>query len=193
MAYATINVVIDFIIYIMPMPAFYKLQLPLSQRIGLIILFSVGSIVVVAGVMREYYIHITVYKTYDVTWEGYDLWIWTAVEVNLGVICGSVPSLKPLLFRSRSRNTSYYSQAYGMSSNITSDRIRMTRRTRDEETDILTDAITVKHDVIVGSTRKATSGDDSRVRENNAEWSSASSIDHHVTAWDGQRPGQGRS
>lgn len=51
--------------------------------------------------------HKVVYDTYDVTWDGFDLWIWTAVEVNLGVICGCVPSLKPLVFRYRSRSTTY--------------------------------------------------------------------------------------
>lgn len=36
-------------------------------------------------------------KTYDITWEGFNLWMWAAVEVNLGVICGCVPVLRPLL------------------------------------------------------------------------------------------------
>ena len=35
-------------------------------------------------------------ETYDITWEGFNLWIWAAVEVNLGVICGCVPVLRPL-------------------------------------------------------------------------------------------------
>lgn len=38
-------------------------------------------------------------ETYDVTWEGFYLWIWAAVEVNLGVICGCVPALRPLFCR----------------------------------------------------------------------------------------------
>lgn len=38
-------------------------------------------------------------ETYDVTWEGFSLWIWAAVEVNLGVICGCVPALRPLIYK----------------------------------------------------------------------------------------------
>lgn len=38
-------------------------------------------------------------ETYDITWEGFNLWIWAAVEVNLGVICGCVPVLRPLLVK----------------------------------------------------------------------------------------------
>ncbi|KAK3290404.1 uncharacterized protein B0H64DRAFT_452362 [Chaetomium fimeti] len=35
-------------------------------------------------------------ETYDVTWYGFHLWMWTAVEVHLGIICGCVPWLKSL-------------------------------------------------------------------------------------------------
>ena len=36
-------------------------------------------------------------ETYDVTWEGFWMWVWAAVECNLGVICGCVPALRPLM------------------------------------------------------------------------------------------------
>jgi len=34
--------------------------------------------------------------TYDVTWDGYSVWIWTCVECDLAIICTSVPCLRPL-------------------------------------------------------------------------------------------------
>jgi len=105
-----INVVTDFIIYVLPMPTLFHLTLPTSQRIGLMILFGVGGVIVVAGSFRAYWVHAVLYDTYDVTWEGFNLWIWTAVETNVGVICGCIPSLKPVLFRSRSQQGS---KAYG--------------------------------------------------------------------------------
>lgn len=49
--------------------------------------------------MRLYWvIQVTLY-TYDVTWDGFELWIWTAVEVNMGVVCGCAPMLRPLVMR----------------------------------------------------------------------------------------------
>lgn len=71
------------------------------------ILFGFGSVVIIAGIMRNYWVHYVVYETYDVTWEGFYLWIWAAVEVNLGVICGCVPSLKILVWPSKSRKSTY--------------------------------------------------------------------------------------
>jgi hypothetical protein len=81
---------------VLPLPALYRAKLPLSQRIGLIVLFSFGMIVVFAACIRTYYIHVVVQASYDVTWEGFHLWLWTAVEVQLGIICGCVPWLKSL-------------------------------------------------------------------------------------------------
>jgi hypothetical protein len=100
---STLNVVTDFMIYALPIPTLVKLSLPWSQRIGLIVLFGVGGVIVVAGSFRAYWIHFTLYETYDATWEGYNIWVWTAVETNVGVICGCIPALKPLLFPARAR------------------------------------------------------------------------------------------
>ncbi|KAI8717541.1 hypothetical protein NCS52_00830300 [Fusarium sp. LHS14.1] len=106
---AITTVVTDLLVCAIPLPTLFKLKLPLSQRIALIVVFSLGLVVVFAASMRAYWTHYVTDETYDVTWEGFYLWIWTAVEANLGVICGSVPALRPL-FRSmfRSKSSSYY-------------------------------------------------------------------------------------
>jgi len=104
---AIVTVFVDIMVYVLPMPTLYKLRLPVVQRVGLMILFGFGSVVIIASIMRTYWIYHVVYQTYDVTWEGFDLWIWTAVEANLGVICGCVPSLKVLVWPRRSRKRLY--------------------------------------------------------------------------------------
>lgn len=85
------------------MPILWKLQLPNKQRLSLLALFSLGAFACLASIMRTYYSHYVIYQTYDVSWAGYNLWIWTALEVNLGVISGSIPALKPLFFKVVSR------------------------------------------------------------------------------------------
>lgn len=94
------TVITDFIVFILPMPTLYSLRLPTLQRVALLAVFGFGLIVVVASAMRTYWVYYVVGETFDVTWEGFSLWIWTAVETNLGVICGCVPALKPLFFGS---------------------------------------------------------------------------------------------
>jgi len=53
----------------------------------------------VASIVRFYYLYKTLVTTYDVTWEGYNIWLWTAVEVDLFIITSSVPPLRPLVRR----------------------------------------------------------------------------------------------
>ena len=100
---SVLNVVTDFMIYALPIPTLFTLSLPWTQRVGLVVLFSVGGVIVVASSFRAYWVHYTLFETYDSTWEGYQIWLWTAVETNVGVICGCIPALKPLLFPHRAR------------------------------------------------------------------------------------------
>ncbi|KAF1995916.1 hypothetical protein P154DRAFT_331548 [Amniculicola lignicola CBS 123094] len=100
---STLNVVTDFMIYVLPMPTLFKLSLPVSQRIGLMVLFGIGGVIVVASSFRAYWIHYVLFRTYDVTWQGFQIWVWTAIETNMGVICGCIPALKPLLFPARAK------------------------------------------------------------------------------------------
>ncbi|KAH7171481.1 hypothetical protein EDB81DRAFT_198888 [Dactylonectria macrodidyma] len=112
---AITTVATDLLVCALPIPTLLKLKLPLSQRIALIVLFSLGIVVVFAASMRAYWSHYVTEETYDVTWEGFYLWIWTAVEANLGVICGSIPALRPLfrtIFRSKSSSYDKTSTAY---------------------------------------------------------------------------------
>jgi hypothetical protein len=98
------------------------------------------GIIVVAGSFRAYWVHYTLFETYDATWEGYQIWVWTAVETNVGVICGCIPALKPLLFRTLARQqTSRYANGSSHSrrkEKVTPamDQVEMdTRKLTDEE------------------------------------------------------------
>lgn len=82
--------------YTLPLPTLARLRLPLVQRCLLVFVFSMGLVVVVAGCLRTYWATRVMF-TYDVTWNGFNVWTWTAVEVNLGVVCGCAPLLRPLV------------------------------------------------------------------------------------------------
>ncbi|KXJ86783.1 hypothetical protein Micbo1qcDRAFT_218982, partial [Microdochium bolleyi] len=105
LAQTIVTAVTDFLVYILPMPTLWAVRLPRAQRIGHMALLGLGSVLIAAACMRAYWIWYVEFMTYDVTWYGSYLWMWAAVEVNLGVICSSVPAIKPLLVR-RSRSES---------------------------------------------------------------------------------------
>jgi hypothetical protein len=54
--------------------------------------------VCIAGALRLYYSIITD-KSPDTPWEGFYLWTWESIEINLGIVCASAPCLKSLITR----------------------------------------------------------------------------------------------
>ncbi|KAK3937012.1 hypothetical protein QBC46DRAFT_268500 [Diplogelasinospora grovesii] len=123
------TVVIDFIVWALPLWTLYHVRLPTSQRVALLLLFGIGGCVVIAACMRTYWVHRVVDETYDVTWNGFELWIWTAVEVHLGVICGCVPILKALFRGACTRSPS--PQDWVGLGNIGRSGERLTKNTSD--------------------------------------------------------------
>jgi hypothetical protein len=77
---------------------YYTLDVPRAQRIGLNIIFGLGLLVAGAGIGRTYYL-IKLGNTYDTSWTGFELLIWTIIELQLGIICACAPSLRAFFRR----------------------------------------------------------------------------------------------
>ncbi|THZ19006.1 hypothetical protein D6C89_07985 [Aureobasidium pullulans] len=91
-----LNCISDLLVTLLPIPIIMGLNMPLRQRIGVSILLSLGLVVTVAGVVRTYYIWRTLMDTYDETWDSMPLYICATVEIDLAILCGCAPALKPL-------------------------------------------------------------------------------------------------
>ncbi|KAK6352031.1 hypothetical protein TWF718_005180 [Orbilia javanica] len=137
MIFGVLNCLSDLYVFFLPIREVWGIQLPKKQRLGLIFVFALGSIVCIAGIIRIYYIWIVFSPTnWDFTYQGGPLYIVTAIEGDLGILCASLPALKPLIHRyapgllssghGRSR-PSGVSPSYRLSS-YDADRRRDTRR-----------------------------------------------------------------
>lgn len=92
-----LNSISDLLTTILPIPIVMRLKMPLRQRTGVCVLLSMGGIVTIAGVIRIYYTWESLIASWDESWRAYPLWIATAVEIHLGMICACVPAWKSLL------------------------------------------------------------------------------------------------
>ncbi|KFZ25164.1 hypothetical protein V502_00358 [Pseudogymnoascus sp. VKM F-4520 (FW-2644)] len=90
------NTITDIYVYVLPMRLVWKTNLPKSKRIGLVGIFGAGFLVCVAGGLRLYYT-IATQTSDDSPWMGFHMYTWEATEVNLGIVCASVPPLKALI------------------------------------------------------------------------------------------------
>ncbi|KAI9822099.1 MAG: hypothetical protein M1826_000559 [Phylliscum demangeonii] len=95
-ASAAVSILTDVMIFLLPLRQIWKLHLPLKQRIGVIGILGTGLSACIISVVRVLYLAALAGK-YDVTWHIYPNILWTIVEVNVGIICGCMPTLKPLV------------------------------------------------------------------------------------------------
>ncbi|KAI1173295.1 hypothetical protein F4777DRAFT_456664 [Nemania sp. FL0916] len=91
-----INTVTDFIVAILPIRTTMTLQLSKRQRVIVASLFGIGLIASSVGIARTYFIWLLFTTSdYDTTWQGWNVWLASLVELHLGIICASIPATKP--------------------------------------------------------------------------------------------------
>lgn len=114
---APLNIITDLAIFFLPMPILTSMRLPKKQKIILVITFGFGIFVAVVDVIRIAYLqsaqratlgavemeqHSTgndQRNTGDFSWYASLCFMWSTVEINLGIMCGCVPAMKPLARR----------------------------------------------------------------------------------------------
>jgi len=105
LAAGIINILTDFAVVILPIRMVLTLRLPRRDLIMVAILFGLGFISCLAGIARTYYLYITT-TTHDQVWAAYPVWVTSAIELYLGVICASIPATKPFF-------STYLPQVFG--------------------------------------------------------------------------------
>ncbi|KAH9842170.1 hypothetical protein Tdes44962_MAKER01548 [Teratosphaeria destructans] len=89
---------IDLGLLVVPIPLVWKLQMGLRQRLACLGVFMLGGFVVVASVVRIWYLHKN-QKSADPLWGISPVYIWSSVEPFIGIICACLPTLSPLFKR----------------------------------------------------------------------------------------------
>jgi hypothetical protein len=113
---APVNIITDIAILFLPIPILTGMRLPRKQKIILVATFSFGVFVTVVDVVRIAYLQQAAQNRFkivkgqggnagkivqesDFSWYASLSFMWSAVEVCVGIICACVPSLKPLFAR----------------------------------------------------------------------------------------------
>ncbi|KAH7009426.1 uncharacterized protein B0I36DRAFT_226338, partial [Microdochium trichocladiopsis] len=91
-----LSIVEDVAILILPMKQIWQLQIQRHRRITLVALFSIGSFACLTSMIRMKYA-VSYSTTFDATWDGVDIVVWSAVEQFCALLCGSLPALRPLV------------------------------------------------------------------------------------------------
>jgi len=91
-ATCVVNIFSDVVIFLLPIYTIWGLKMPLTQRLGVLAMFSVGVITILTSVVRAAIL--PQMSGADQSWVTASASIWSQLECNLLVICGTVPTLK---------------------------------------------------------------------------------------------------
>ncbi|TDZ33861.1 Satratoxin biosynthesis SC1 cluster protein 4 [Colletotrichum spinosum] len=122
-ANAGISIVLDFWMLALPLSQVRSLNLHWKKKIGVALMFFVGTFVTVVSILRLQSL-VAFAKSQNPTWDQYGVAIWSTVEINTGIICACMPSVRiilvqlfPRLMGTTRRGTSaaakYYIQSSG--------------------------------------------------------------------------------
>ncbi|KAF0321073.1 integral membrane protein [Colletotrichum asianum] len=99
LAYAnsSVNILTDLLFGIaIPAPMLWTLNVPTRVRISLMIILGLGVFACAAACVKVYYVVTAYGKSFDPLWDSRDIQMWTVIEANIGIIAGSLPTLRPL-------------------------------------------------------------------------------------------------
>lgn len=111
---APVNIITDLAILALPLPVLTGMRLPFRQKMILVFTFTLGIFVTVVDVVRIYYLQqaitdvspgassnpeATFGDQAEFAWNASLSLMWSAVEVNIGIACACIPTLKPLIVR----------------------------------------------------------------------------------------------
>jgi len=108
---ALLNIFADLALLAFVIPKILGLQIAKKQKLSLLGIVCLSILAIIAASVRlARVIHVANSK--DVSWDSYDITIWSSVEVNTGIFCASAAAIKPLI---RKLSPSFLSSGAGTS------------------------------------------------------------------------------
>lgn len=130
-ANASLNIITDIVICLMPVPVLNKLRLPRKQKFALIAVFCLGLFVCLTSVLRLkalYYISIST----DVTWDNTPAAYWSSLECNFAVVAACLPTLRKTVSRFFPRFFSSHSDPDSAHRHVPSRKTKTKSRTNND-------------------------------------------------------------
>jgi hypothetical protein len=97
-SYGFIDIAFDVYLLILPQYKIWNMRMELHRKIAVGTVMSFALLAIVASVMRLPFIFKTM-NSYDSSWVGMELTVWSSLELTLGISCTCAPALRAFFTR----------------------------------------------------------------------------------------------
>jgi hypothetical protein len=95
--YQAVSILGDIIILAIPICLFRDLNVPRRAKFALIGVLCLGVFTCICAIVKTVLLPALFTRSPDKSWDLAQLVLWASLEMCIGMICGSIPSLRPLL------------------------------------------------------------------------------------------------
>ncbi|KAH8732024.1 hypothetical protein GQ44DRAFT_735705 [Phaeosphaeriaceae sp. PMI808] len=95
---SVVSIVLDWAIWMLPIPVVGRLRLPHRQKMGLQCVFGLGVFVCIVSVLRLALVHHFAFKG-EISKAGAFTLMWSTIEINVAITCASLLVMKPFFAR----------------------------------------------------------------------------------------------
>ncbi|KAJ4359878.1 uncharacterized protein N0V89_000434 [Didymosphaeria variabile] len=97
-ANAAISIAVDFWMLAIPLSQIVHLKMAARKKIAVTSMFLVGTFVTVVSILRLQSL-VAFANSTNPTWDQWDVTRWSVIEINVGITCACMPTLRVLLAR----------------------------------------------------------------------------------------------
>lgn len=101
----------DLWILVLPLKLIMRIPRPPREKIALFIIFGLGIVSTIASTVRLQSLRIFTLSN-DPFYDSLPINTWSMVEVNIGILCASIPTLKPLVSKAQRHRTEHALRKY---------------------------------------------------------------------------------
>ncbi|OMP84241.1 hypothetical protein BK809_0000173, partial [Diplodia seriata] len=92
---ATLNIVLDFWVIVLPIPGILKLQSSVRTKLQIVTMFCTGFFITGVSIYRA--VMLRKFATKNPTWDYFDGGYWSMIEIDVSIICNCMPAIRKLL------------------------------------------------------------------------------------------------
>tara|TARA_R110002003_G_scaffold1035_10_gene22131 strand:- start:11713 stop:12267 length:555 start_codon:yes stop_codon:yes gene_type:complete len=96
----------DLWILVLPLKLILRIPRPPREKIAVFIIFGLGIVSTIASIIRLQSLRIFTLSN-DPFYDSLPINTWSMVEVNIGILCASIPTLKPLVSKAQRHRTKH--------------------------------------------------------------------------------------